>query len=276
MLKPMIRMISNLVEKPWPKGKWIQDRYEIISLLGSGSYGHSYLVYDRLKNTRAVLKALRWHKRITKKGKNSFTEEMDLLKSLNHPSFPAFFESGSFAGIPYFTMEFIDGKTFEQLIFHEGKKYGELESFIIGYKLLEILSDIQQAGIVHRDIRIPNIMWDGNRVRVIDLGLAKRITPADEGRKKGVDHPRKQLDFKSDYYGLGHFLLFLLYSSYIPPADGKEKSWEEELPISRQGKKIIRKLLQIDSPYESCNQVKHDFENMIEKIGGRVNENVII
>lgn len=259
----MILIISSIVEKPLANGMFIQTRYEIERHLGSGSYGHSYLVFDHLKKTNLVLKALRWHKRISPNGRNDFGDEINIMKELNHPSFPKIIESGMFGNIPYFTMEFIEGKTFEQLIFEEGKQYGERESFRLGYELVEILSILQQNNIVHRDIRIPNIMWNGREIKVIDLGLAKKLSKESIERQKEITHPRKQIDSKSDFYGLGHFLLFLLYSAYEPSGNEKERSWEEELELSGEARRIIRKLLQIDTPYETTDQIKRDFQKIL-------------
>lgn len=263
MFKSIILIISSIVEKPLANGMLIQSRYEIERHLGSGSYGHSYLVFDRVKKIKLVLKALRWHKRITSHGRNGFEEEINMMKELKHPSFPRIIENGMFGKIPYFTMEFIEGKTFEQLIFEEGKQYDERESFGLGYELVEILSILQQNNIVHRDIRIPNIMWDGRNIKVIDLGLAKKLSKESIEKQKEITHPRKQIDSKSDFYGLGHFLLFLLYSTYQPSGNEKERSWEEELTLSREARRILRKLLQIDTPYETANQIKRDFQKIL-------------
>ncbi|MGJ7921682.1 serine/threonine protein kinase [Neobacillus sp. LXY-4] len=268
MLKPIVLMISNIVEKPLHSGEKIVNRYEIIRHLGSGSYGHSYLVLDSNTQSQVVLKALRWHKRITNSGRIGFQKEINMLKEIHHPSFPAYLESGYVGKIPFFTMEYIDGKTFEQLIFNDDKQFGEREAFTLGYELLEIIDSLQQANIVHRDIRIPNIMWDGKTIKVIDLGLARRVSEKESIKYTKISHPRKQIDVKSDFYGLGHFLLFLLYSNFSPSEDGKERSWEEELSISGQGKRVLRKLLQIDPPYEVCDELKLDIQKIISSEEG--------
>lgn len=259
MLKVLVIAFSNLLERPMFLGTVIQNRFKVIRHLGSGSYGHSYLVYDDENHNKVVLKALRVHKRVSKKGRFAFQNEMNILKEINHPSFPKYLGSGIFSSTPFFIMEFIEGKTFEQLIFEDGKKFGETEAFKLGSELLEIIEYLHQHNIIHRDIRIPNIMWDGQKIKLIDLGLAKEITKNKKDKSQAIHHPRKQIDFKSDFYGLGHFLLFLLYSQYSPPKGQKEKSWEEELRLSPFGRRVIRKLLQIESPYETCKEIKQDF-----------------
>ncbi|WP_318508833.1 serine/threonine protein kinase [Bacillus sp. T3] len=264
MYKSIILIISSLIEKPLANATLIQNRYEVLSHLGSGSYGHSYLVFDHQDNVKVVLKALRWHKRMTKKGRIGFYQEMAIMQQLHYPSFPRFIGHGMYDKVPFFTMEYISGKTFEQLIFEEGRQFDELESFTLGYELVKIFSFLQQNNIVHRDIRIPNIMWDGDQIKVIDLGLAKKVAGGTIENQKSIIHPRKQIDFKSDFYGLGHFLLFLLYSAYSPDVNEKEKSWEEELTLSYDAKSLIRKLLQIDPPYETTQQLKCDFEKILK------------
>lgn len=263
MWKSIVLIISNIVEKPFQSGTKLLNRYEVVSHLGSGSYGHSYLVFDSVRQQNMVLKTLRWHKRLTKKGRAGFQQEILFLRELNSPCFPTFYDNGTVNRIPYFTMEFIEGKTFEQLIFEEGKVFNEKESFMLGYELLQAIVSLQEANIVHRDIRIPNIMWDGKSIKVIDLGLAEKVLQNQMEIRVMTRHPRKQIDYKSDYYGLGHFLLFLLYSGYIPPEGKKEKSWEEELSLSPQAKMVIRKLLQSAPPYENAEQIKLDIQHII-------------
>ncbi|WP_147534914.1 serine/threonine protein kinase [Bacillus marasmi] len=264
MWKAFVLTISNLIEKPFSNGIVIDERYKIIAHLGSGSYGHSYLVFDSIRQEKVVLKTLRWHKRLTQNGRNGFFKEILFLKEINSPFFPKLYDSGTVKSTPYFIMEFIQGKNFEQLIFEEGIVFDERESFVLGNELLEIIAFLQEISIVHRDIRIPNIMWDGKQIKVIDLGLAEKVNINQTEKKEKSRHPRKQIDYKSDYYGLGHFLLFLLYSGYTPPENGQEKSWEEELSLSPEAKMVIKKLLQSAPPYDTIEQIQLDLKKMID------------
>jgi serine/threonine protein kinase, bacterial len=262
MFKNLLLLGSNLLEKPIKNLTKINERYSVVDFLGRGSYGNSYLVYDEDKQVHVVLKTLRFHKRIFKSGIQSFEDEQKLLQSLEHPFFPKYFENGTYGKIPYFTMEYVAGKTFEDLIFQENKRYDEIEAFQITGELLTILSWLHERCIVHRDVRIPNVMLVNNRLRLIDFGLARSF-------KKGIstainrDKIKREVSPISDFYALGHFLLFLLYSTYEHNEDVKEKSWEDELDISIDAKKIIRKLLAIDEPYQSSNEIKADFDKVL-------------
>jgi serine/threonine protein kinase, bacterial len=248
---------TNLLAKPFKNGKLINQRYEIVDFLGRGSYGNSYLVFDRKKQSQAVLKLLRMHKRVFKTGMIAFEQEQLLLQSLHHSSLPSFYEKGDIRGIPFFTMEFVNGKTFEQLIFQDGKTYSEKEAFQIGNQLLHIIDWLHKKGVVHRDIRIPNVMLEQNQLRLIDFGLSRRF---DENHLPSLDldHIKKMVAPISDFYAVGHFLLFLLYSNYESNENEQEKSWEEELNLTDSARRIIRKLLVIEEPYQSCCEIKQD------------------
>lgn len=263
MFKRIVLFFSNLFERPLSSDETIAGKFRIIKHLGMGSYGHSYLVMDLLTQQNKVLKALRIHKRITKSGRKGFELEKELLKSIHHPGFPKYFEDGTYNKIPFYTMEYIDGKNFEQLIFTEGLTISEQGAFKIADELLTLIEYLHGRDIIHRDIRIPNVIFDGSKVRLIDLGLGRYLRQEKEGikRTKGLDL-RKGINFQADFYGLGHFLLFLLYSNFSFERHEKEKSWEEELEISSWAKHIIRRLLQIEPAYDDCSQLRVDIEKL--------------
>jgi serine/threonine protein kinase len=263
MFKKMILFAANKIESQFKQSEIIADRYRVVNHLGVGSYGNSYLVVDQLSQQKKVLKALRIHKRITKSGRNGFELEKELLHSIKHRGFPQYFEDGSYKDIPFYTMEFIEGKNFEQLIFQHGRKYTEIEAFKIAKDVLELINYLHEQQIIHRDIRIPNVISNGSKIMLIDLGLARKYDQDVDEHKPSKRNLRKEISPQADLYGLGHFLLFLLYSNYTFPKKQKESSWEEELEISYQAKHIINRLLQIEDCYESCAQVKTDMKILI-------------
>ena len=262
MIKRIVYLFSNLFEKPFPKDLLIADRYKVITHLGAGAYGHSYMVYDLVRRQKKVLNALRFHKRLTQSGRSDFELEKVLLNSIDHPGFPSYFEGGSFNNIPFYTMEFIEGMNFEQLIFVEGKKIPEKEAFQIVSELLNSIEYLHNHQIIHRDIRIPNVISDGAKIRLIDLGLGRHFELETAVQTTRDYNLRKEVHCQADFYGLGHFLLFLLYSNFTFPNSKQEKSWEEELEISNQAKHIIRRLLQIESAFENCAQIRAEIKNL--------------
>lgn len=253
---------SNMIEPSLKSGFIIDNRYKVIKLLGSGSYGRSYLVDDLKSEQKMVLKALRLHRRLTNSGRQAFEQEMQLLNKIDHPGFPKFFQAGSFRHIPFYTMEFIKGKNFEQLIFEEEKIFNEVETFVIASKLLSLIHYLHAKKIIHRDIRIPNVISDGFNIFLIDLGLAIKHVKSNDKKRDKTD-PRREGNQQADFYALGHFILFLLYSNYSFTSGKSEKSWEEELCLSPIAKHTIERLLQIKTPYDSCTEIETDFQNII-------------
>jgi serine/threonine-protein kinase len=267
--------IKDFLERPYQAGKIINHRYRIENCLGMGSYGITYIACDIVTNQYVVLKQMRKTKR--NKGTFSFQREAQILKMLKHPRIPELYDSFMIKDIPHLVMELISGKTVEDLIFKEGKTFTERESFQLLKDILAIVQYIHQNGIVHRDLRIPNIILNDGNVYIIDFGLARFLTESERENNDDVIEKklRREISVKSDFYALGHFLLFLLYSTYEPTVK-EERSWEEELSLSTEARYILRKLLQIDAPYENIHELSADINRLLQKLtNGGVNDVIV-
>ncbi|WP_052343534.1 serine/threonine protein kinase [Bacillus massiliigorillae] len=220
--------------------------YEVVQLLGRGSYGFAYLIQNKVTNEKFVLKRLRRKHVKKKKIMQNFQQEITFLQKEMHPNIPVIKEVGNIAGIPYFSMDYIDGKTFEEIIFGDGISFSIEESINVIGRLLEMVIILHSHGIVHRDLRIPNILLRNNELVIIDFGLACYEDPKCD--YKQVKNPKKAPSYISDLYNIGHFLLFLLYSNYTP-TNKKERSWQEELQLPIQVQNYLEKLLLLQPPF---------------------------
>lgn len=259
-----------LVDRPFKKGTVICERYEIINILGMGSYGITYVASDIVQQKEVVIKQLRKTKQRTPQGLKSFHYEAKLLSQLDHPQIPSLYEAVEIDEGCFLVMELIQGKTFEDLIFEEKCVYTEEKALVILLDILEVVSAIHEQGIVHRDLRIPNIIDVNGTIYVIDFGLA-RFLGAHEETSSLIEEQQfmRQTSVASDIYALGHFLLFLLYSGY-EPTEKQEKSWEQELSLSAPIKTIIQKMLRADEAYESIKSLQKDIYDYINsKNSGR-------
>lgn len=259
-----------LVDRPFKKGTVICERYEIINVLGMGSYGITYVASDIVQQKEVVIKQLRKTKQRTPQGLKSFHYEARLLSQLDHPQIPSLYEAVEIDEGCFLVMELIQGKTFEDLIFEEKRVYTEEKALDILLDILKVVSVIHEQGIVHRDLRIPNIIDVNGTIYVIDFGLA-RFLGAHEETSSLIEEQQfmRQTSVASDIYALGHFLLFLLYSGY-EPTDKQEKSWEQELSLSAPIKTIIQKMLRADEAYESIKSLQKDIYDYINsKNSGR-------
>lgn len=268
------RIVERLFERKHRKGTVLRGRYQIVRELGMGSYGIAYMADDLLAGRRVVVKQMRTTKRKTRM--ESFAREAAILGKLQHPQIPALYETFTERGIPHLVMEYMDGDTVESLIFERGATYTEKEAFQLLKEVLPVVACIHEAGIVHRDLRIPNILWRKTGVCIIDFGLARFLhepQPPTVETYAWEKKLRREIDVKSDFYALGHFLLFLLYSSYEPTTD-EEKSWEEELELSEAARLILRKLLQLAPPYRDIYELMKDVDKMLERKGR--NKDVVV
>ncbi|WP_394547899.1 serine/threonine protein kinase [Priestia aryabhattai] len=259
-----------LVDRPFKKGTVICERYEIINILGMGSYGITYVASDIVQQKEIVIKQLRKTKQRTPQGLKSFHYEAKLLSQLDHPQIPSLYEAVEIDEGCFLVMELIQGKTFEDLIFEEKCVYTEEKALVILLDILEVVSAIHEQGIVHRDLRIPNILDVKGTIYVIDFGLARFLGDHEETSSLIEEQQfMRQTSVASDIYALGHFLLFLLYSGY-EPTEKQEKSWEQELSLSAPIKTIIQKMLRADEPYESIQSLQKDIYDYINsKNSGR-------
>ncbi|WP_374724682.1 serine/threonine protein kinase [Calidifontibacillus erzurumensis] len=270
MINNFLQNVKTIIyDRPFKNGTIINDKYTIIDCLGMGSYGITYLTQNHLNNNVCVLKQMKPSRKKLEKVHLSFENEKNILSLLNHPQIPKFGESFTFNGHHFFTMEYVNGRTFEDLIFKEMMVFKAIDAFHILRDVLDIVAYIHSHNIIHRDLRIPNIMVKDGVIYVIDFGLARFI---DDRRNdvfntemKGYDIEKKlkrEIHYKSDFYSLGHFILFLLYSSYTPVSK-KEKGWEEELVLPDRARQLIRRLLQLDPPYDHVKEVIYDVDQLI-------------
>jgi tRNA A-37 threonylcarbamoyl transferase component Bud32 len=103
--------------------------------------------------------------------------------------------------------------------------------------------------VVHRDVRVPNTLYNEGKICLVDFGLARWM---------GEDTYKADIDFSF----LGDFLLHLHYTSF-ETVSSKKRPWFEELELTRKETVLLKKLLGIDNRYGSIYEVEHDYLTMI-------------
>lgn len=224
--------------------------YVVEKTLGEGRYGICYQV--RRGHRHYVLKQLK--KGMIRKSGLKARFEAEILTGLRHESIPRFVEKVEYEGFCGYVLEFMDGKTFEDIIYVDRHRFEREEISNIGSELIGILRYLHSEGIVHRDIRVPNTLYDGHRIRLVDFGLARWI----DGKKYRVD---------IDFAYLGDFLLHLYYSSFEPKS-GKKRAWSQELLLTEKELFFLKRLMGVEERYESILEVEHDFLDVFEPDSG--------
>ena len=250
---------NTFLDKPYRPGTTI-GAYHIQHILGMGSYGIAYLATHTSTGEQVVLKQVKPSLRHTPKGAAMQAYERKVLSSLSHPQFPRCLDAFTHRKDSFLVMTYLSGPTLEELLFERGIVVDEYESACYMQKIGQLVAHLHAQGLIHRDVRIPNVIWQDGLPYLIDFGLARFIgdKPTYTTDSLCVYPSEKQLKREvspaSDLYALGHFFLFLLYSGYTPKEDEPERSWEEELSLSPEIRRMIRKLLQMDEPYGSVHE----------------------
>jgi serine/threonine protein kinase len=147
------------------------ERYEIVSLLGSGGMGEVYLAYDEKLGRKIALKLLPDYLTTNQESLHRFQQEARAASALNHPNIITIHEIGEVDNRHFIAIEFVDGQTLRQRL--KESSLNLAESLEIAIQICSAVSAAHQAGIVHRDIKPENTMLrqDGY-VKVLDFGLA--------------------------------------------------------------------------------------------------------
>ena len=179
ILRSIRKIYQFFVDIPIKKGTVLNERYEVLNVIGTGSYGIVYLCKDLKSQENRVVKQLRPSKRRNKKEVKLFESEISVLRSLNHKNMPTFYEAFSTNGYFFYVMSLIEGENLEDLIFYGKKTFNEKESLLILDQLLELVDYLHTKNIYHQDLRIPNILLKNNEPFLIDFGLSKQRISVD-------------------------------------------------------------------------------------------------
>mgnify|MGYP003586018265 CR=1 FL=1 len=149
-------------------------RYRLVARLGAGGMATVYRGVpdeDLEKGEHVAIKLIR-PEQLSDVYRQRFFQETRVLCKLNHPNVVRVTDWGEQEGIPYLAMELVSGRTLSQMIPAGGMGKAEFEPI-----LLQLLAGLRYAhaqGIVHRDIKPPNVMvTEAKLVKVMDFGLAR-------------------------------------------------------------------------------------------------------
>lgn len=154
--------------------------YRVIRSLGAGGMGHVYLAHDSRLNRPVAVKLISHYIAGEEESVRRFRQEALAASALNHPNILTIYEIGEVDGDSFIATEFVDGKTLRELI--DSAPIPIDRCLDIAKQIATALSAAHAAGIVHRDIKPPNIMirFDG-LVKILDFGVAKFTLPNNEG-----------------------------------------------------------------------------------------------
>jgi serine/threonine-protein kinase len=208
----------------------LADRYRIEREIGSGGMATVYLAQDLKHNRKVAVKVLRpevGHQL----GVDRFLREIRIAATLSHPNILPLFDSGEADGLLYYVAPYIEGNSLAERIAAEGALPVE-EAVAIIREVGDALARAHGEGVVHRDIKPQNVLFEFGHVRVADFGLARALDVAggdrltQTGIAVGTPHymspeqgaGESSEDVRSDVYSLGCLAYELLVGA--PPYPG--------------------------------------------------------
>ena len=206
-----------------PIGSVVRDRYQVEDILGKGGFGAVYLVRDtRVHGNLFALKELVDN---SKKERDRFAFECEVLKRLDHPSLPRVYRvfEDDANNRAYMLMDYIEGSNLEKLRRKQPEKRFTLPQAL--HIMAPVISAVaylhsQRPPIIHRDIKPANIIVPAldDRAMLVDFGIAKEYDPdstttAIRRCSPGYGAPEQYMkgtNTQTDIYGLGATIYTLL------------------------------------------------------------------
>ncbi len=265
----------------------LKDEYEILEELGRGGMAIVFKAREKQLERDVAIKVLPFSLAFDKEFVERFQREARTSAKLEHPSIIPIYRVGKSGRVIYFVMKFLRGKPLSSVLAARGTlPPPEIRQILV--QVARALAYAHKSGIVHRDIKPDNIMFDEHGLAVVtDFGIAKAASGGKltgTGMSIGTPHymspeqARAQaLDGRSDIYSLG----VVAYQSLTGrvPFDGEDsfsigyKHIMEEIPTppletydQRTVFEIIRKMM-AKAPDERF-QSADDLVQVLEAGGG--------
>lgn len=146
-------------------------RYQIIESLGHGGMGHVFLAHDTQLRRRVALKFMLREAEASSLARQRFTNEATILAQLHHPNVVEVYDSGVASGYRFFAMTHLPGGS----LIRRRTEFRESAAAAVRV-IAAVTRGVQHAherGILHRDLKASNVLFDGDKPVVTDFGCAK-------------------------------------------------------------------------------------------------------
>ncbi|MBL8819985.1 MAG: serine/threonine protein kinase [Planctomyces sp.] len=204
--------------------------YKLIDIIDRGGMGIVYKAVDTRVNRVVALKMIHSGQHSSPEARQRFRNEAETASRLEHPNLVSIFEVGEHNGVPFFSMEFVQGRNLAEL-----RRQGKILPKAIARvtrTIAETIQYIHGQSVIHRDLKPSNIMLTERfEVRVTDFGLAKRLDCGEKLTTTGqilgtinymppeqADARHDKVDETSDIYSIGAVMYEMLTGH--PPFSG--------------------------------------------------------
>ena len=191
----------------------LKDEYQILEELGRGGMAIVFKARERQLERDVAIKVLPFSLAFDREFVERFQREARTAAKLEHPNIIPIYRVGRAERVIFFVMKFLRGQPLSAVLAAQRSlPPAEIRDILI--QVARALSYAHKSGIVHRDIKPDNIMFDEHGLAVVtDFGIAKAATGGKltgTGMSIGTPHymspeqaRAQQLDGRSDIYSLG-------------------------------------------------------------------------
>ena len=193
-------------------GVFLQNRYEILDLIGSGGMSEVYRARCHKLNRYVAIKVLKKEFISDDAFVRKFKMEAQAAGALIHPNIVNYYDVVDEDDLHYIVMELVEGITLKNYIDQKGRLETD-EAVDFAIKIAEGLKAAHSRGIIHRDVKPQNvILAEDHNLKVADFGIARAVTAqtASTSQAMGSVHyisPEQAkgefTDERSDIYSLG-------------------------------------------------------------------------
>ena len=199
-------------------GQIVAERYRVVALAGRGGMGEVYRAEDLKLSQIVAIKFLPASLSQDAGALARFHSEVRIARQVSHPNVCRVFDIGDAEGVPFLTMEYVDGEDLASLVRRIGRLSAD-KAIEIARQICAGLAAAHERGVIHRDLKPANLMLDSTgRIRITDFGLAS-IAASIEASDVRAGTPAymapeqlegKEVTAKSDLYSLGLVLYEIL------------------------------------------------------------------
>ena len=193
-------------------------KYQIQREIGRGQMGAVYLAMDTELDRCVALKVARASASGNTRQLQRLASEAKSAAKVDHPLICKVYDAGVIAGIPFISLQYVEGEDLKKYLRRMGRKRDPEEAVSFIVQILKAVEAAHENGVVHRDLKPENIILNKRNEPVItDFGLARRtMTSADASLKQGMiigtagymspeqaSGNSEDVDHRTDLYAIG-------------------------------------------------------------------------
>jgi tetratricopeptide (TPR) repeat protein len=218
---------------PLKVGESFGPRYHIIKLLGVGGMGAVYQAWDAELSVAVALKVIRVARSehsASAELERRFKNELLLARQVTHKNVVRIHDLGEIGGIKYITMPYIQGDDLATVLRRDGK-LPVARALHLARQISSGLEAAHEAGVVHRDLKPPNIMiGTDDQALIMDFGISASTSEAASGGVIGTLEymaPEQAtggvVDARADIYAFG-LIVYEMLTGPRPAPTGAPQS----------------------------------------------------